>query len=106
MYATEIARARASYFTSGLNRNRVEEVLDACLWAPGDEDILKLEARDRERIFNLGYFTWVEQQGVSLDDFEARRSQEFWVGLRELVPVWDGLIDSFNAAAGAAGRGR
>ena len=30
---------------------------------------------ERERIFNLGYFTWVEQQGVSLDEFEARRHQ-------------------------------
>ena len=30
---------------------------------------------DRNRIFNLGYFTWVEQQGVSLDDFEARRGR-------------------------------
>jgi cysteine synthase A len=28
---------------------------------------------DRDRIFNLGYFTWVEQQGVPLAEFEARR---------------------------------
>ena len=33
---------------------------------------------DRDRIFNLGYFTWVEQQGVPLDEFEARRDQAFW----------------------------
>ena len=33
---------------------------------------------DRERIFNLGYYTWVEQQGISLDDFEARRDPAFW----------------------------
>ena len=29
--------------------------------------------RDRERIFNLGYYTWVEQQGVSVEDFTGRR---------------------------------
>ena len=30
--------------------------------------------RDRTRIFNLGYYTWVEQQGTPLDVFEARRT--------------------------------
>jgi cysteine synthase A len=32
----------------------------------------------RNRIFNLGYFTWVEQQGTPFELFEARRNQEFW----------------------------
>jgi hypothetical protein len=59
--------------------------------------MLELTQTDRHRIFNLGYFTWVEQQGVPLADFEARRQQKFWTGLRDLIPVWDGLIDEFNA---------
>ena len=49
-----------------------------------------------ERIFNLGYFTWVEQQGVSLDDFERRRSQDYWRELRTLVPTWDAAIEAYN----------
>ena len=53
--------------------------------------------RDRNRIFNLGYYTWVEQQGTPLDVFEARRSQSFWRSVRAYTPVWDGLIDEFNA---------
>ena len=53
---------------------------------------------DRERIFNLGYYTWVEQQGTSLEDFDRRRDQAFWDGLMDLVPVWDGMIDGVNAA--------
>src|SRR5262249_62408595 len=51
---------------------------------------------DRKRIFNLGYFTWVEQQGVSLEDFERRRGQRFWQDLAASVPVWDRLIGEFN----------
>ncbi len=39
---------------------------------------------------------------MGLADFEARRSQEFWLGLREFVPLWDGLIDRFNAMARSA----
>ena len=30
--------------------------------------LAELSVVDRARIFNLGYFTWVEQQGVSLDE--------------------------------------
>ena len=53
-------------------------------------------------MFNLGYFTWVEQQGVALEDFVARRDASFWRGLRPLVPAWDALIDACNAQAGVA----
>ena len=53
---------------------------------------------DRERIFNLGYYTWVEQQGTRLADFDRRRDPGFWDGLMESVAAWDGMIDDLNAA--------
>ena len=34
-------------------------------WAPAPDHVLELTRADRDRIFNLGYFTWVEQQGVA-----------------------------------------
>ena len=52
--------------------------------------------RDRNRVLNLGYYTWVEQQGTPFEVFESRRSQEFWRGLRRFVPAWDAMIDDFN----------
>ena len=55
---------------------------------------------DRKRIFNLGYYTWVEQQGVSIEDFDRRKSQEFWRGLVDSIPAWDRLIEEFNAEVG------
>jgi hypothetical protein len=33
--------------------------------------VLDATERERERIFNLGYFTWVEQQGIALADFDS-----------------------------------
>ena len=57
--------------------------------------------RDRNRIFNLGYYTWVEQQGTPFELFEARRSQGFWRNLRRFLPVWDELIVEFNARVAA-----
>src|SRR4051812_97728 len=57
--------------------------------------------RDRNRIFNLGYYTWVEQQGTPFELFEARRSQTFWRELRRFLPVWDEMIADFNATVAA-----
>ena len=64
-------------------------------------EYLEMGEIERNRVFNLGYFTWVEQQGVSIEDFERRRSQDFWQGLRPLVDRWDTMIGEFNAATGA-----
>ena len=45
-------------------------------WTPllgiGDNEVLELTHVDRSRIFNLGYFAQVEQQGVQLEAFERR----------------------------------
>ena len=65
------------------------------------EDMIDCTERDRNRIFNLGYYTWVEQQGTPLDVFEARRSQDFWRGIRAYMPVWDEMIGEFNARVAA-----
>jgi cysteine synthase A len=62
---------------------------------------LELTERERNRIFNLGYYTWVEQQGTPFELFEARRHQSFWQGLRRLLPVWDDMITEFNARVAA-----
>ena len=65
------------------------------------DHVLELRRTDRDRIFNLGYFTWVEQQGVPLDEFEARRRPEFWTEMRSIVHEWDRRIDDLNARTGA-----
>ena len=44
----------------------------------------------------------VEQQGTPFELFEARRSQDFWVGLRRFLPVWDEMIGEFNRRVAAA----
>ncbi len=59
--------------------------------------MLELTHADRTRIFNLGYFTWVEQQGVPVDEFDARRDLGFWRSLHGLADTWDDMIVEFNA---------
>jgi len=102
MYATELDKVLARDFPDGFDEAAAAETFGRSLLGAGTDDMLELTAIERERIFNLGYFTWVEQQGVPLEDFQARRSQRFWTRLRELIPIWDAMIEAFNERSGAA----
>jgi cysteine synthase len=101
MYGSEREKAEAERFSGRLDRLAAAEAFGEHVLGTGTDHLLELSTRDRERIFNLGYFTWVEQQGVGIEEFRARRSQDFWRGLLDLVPAWDSLIEDFNAATGA-----
>ncbi|MFO0998070.1 MAG: pyridoxal-phosphate dependent enzyme [Alphaproteobacteria bacterium] len=102
LYASEQAKAIAKHMPHGFDATTAAEVWGRDLAATATDHLIELGARDRDRLFNLGYFTWVEQQGVPLEEFDRRRSQVFWRDLRSLVPRWDRLIEDFNRRAAAA----
>ena len=60
------------------------------------ENMIDMTEADRRRVFQLGYYTWVEQQGTPFEMFEERRHQDFWRGLRRYVDVWDDMIGDLN----------
>lgn len=60
------------------------------------DNIIEMTQQDRERVFNLGYFTWCEQQGIDIQAFVARKDQKFWETMRSYVPEWDKMIVEFN----------
>jgi len=101
LYRSEGAKILRKRFGGRFDAETAKRVFDEHMLSVDTDHILELGPRDRDRIFNLGYFTWVEQQGVSLEEFEKRRSQDFWVGLRALIPIWDRMIGEFNRDTGA-----
>jgi cysteine synthase len=105
MYGTEREKTLRRYEPTGFTEVAAGETFAQHLLGVATDHLLETSWVDRNRIFNLGYFTWVEQQGVSIDEFVTRRDQGFWRGLRELVPIWDEMIVEFNARTGA-GRNR
>jgi cysteine synthase A len=101
LYAAERAANVARFSPDGpMDQTVAASLFGEHLLEADDDHLLELTDDDRNRIFNLGYFTWVEQQGVDLPEFEARRGQGFWRGLRELLPAWDEMIDEFNGRTG------
>ena len=100
LYGSERRKFLAAAYRSGFDSVNAGEIFGQHLLGAADNDVLELTHDERSRIFNLGYFTWVEQQGVPLAEFERRRSQNFWRRLRQIAPAWDDLIAEFNASAG------
>ena len=100
MYATEADKTRARVFGGRFDALAAAETFGRRLMGAATDHLVELDRRGRERVFNLGYYTWVEQQGVPLAEFDARRDPAFWDGLADCVPAWDAMIDTFNAATG------
>jgi cysteine synthase len=100
MYGSEHERILARDYPGGFDQPEAREAFSRHLENVDTDHLLDLTERDRERIFNLGYFTWVEQQGVSLEDFVARKKQSFWTDLHPLLDAWDERIEEFNARSG------
>jgi cysteine synthase len=103
LYRSERAKFLAANYPEGFDTVSAGEIFGQHLLGAADNDVLELTHSERTRIFNLGYYTWVEQQGVSVEAFEKRRSQKFWKELREAASAWDGLITEFNAVASGEG---
>ncbi len=101
MYRSERAKVLARDFHGELDAVAAGEAFGRWMLGAGTDHLLETTERDRDRIFNLGYFTWVEQQGVPVPDFVARRDQSFWSGLRQKLPAWDELIGELNERSGA-----
>ena len=100
MYTSEIDKTIGRNFCGRFDAINAGEIWGQSLAATTTDLLLEMTHVERKRVFNLGYFTWVEQQGVSLEEFSARASQSFWDGLQELVPAWDAMIAEFNARTG------
>ncbi|NQW60679.1 pyridoxal-5'-phosphate-dependent protein subunit beta [bacterium] len=101
LYPSERKKTLARRFNNDFTAVDAAEVFGEHMGAIGTDAMIDCTERDRNRIFNLGYYTWVEQQGTPLDVFEARRSQSFWRYIRTYQPVWDNLITEFNARVAA-----
>jgi hypothetical protein len=100
LYRTEADAARRRFFPGGFSARDAASVVETCLGEASTENVLLLGASERRRIFNLGYYTWVEQQGVSVEDFDRRKDQGFWRGVAGSAGEWDRLITEFNGEAG------
>ena len=102
LYTSEYEKISKRDFSRGVDEVMSAEIFGQHLAGAATDNLLELSLRERERIFNLGYFTWVEQQGIAIDDFTVRQRQGFWQSLQDLIPAWDSQIEAFNRETGVS----
>ncbi|NQU34260.1 MAG: pyridoxal-phosphate dependent enzyme, partial [Bacteroidetes bacterium] len=65
------------------------------------DHILELNYYDKKRIHNLKYFTWIEQQGKTVEELNAQWYDEnYWKSRYAKVAEWDEEILEFNKRTG------
>jgi uncharacterized coiled-coil protein SlyX len=84
-YSQETAAADYAEHLHGLRTDSMEE----------------LTYQTRKRIHNLKYYTWVEQQGKTVEELNAQwYDPEYWVNVHNQMDEIDRLINEFNDATG------
>ena len=96
LYLSELEKTKIN-FKGAFDESACSNIYKKYLKEVDTDNMLELSQNDKERIFNLGYYTWVEQQGVSLSDFEKRKDQQFWLNHYNYILSLDDKIEKFNS---------
>eukprot|EP01155_Anaeramoeba_flamelloides_P016815 Anaeramoba_flamelloidesa433_1248.p1 GENE.a433_1248~~a433_1248.p1 ORF type:complete len:507 (-),score=112.98 a433_1248:133-1653(-) len=76
------------HFNTGLMKQNVSNVLE-------------LTHVGKRRCHQLKYYTWVEQQGKTVEELDRQwYDNEYWTEKLDQYKVWDNLINEFNEKAG------
>jgi len=95
LYLSELEKTKKN-FQGTFDESACLKIYDEYINKIDTDNMIKLSKNDKERIFNLGYYTWVEQQGVSLEDFEKRKDQKFWLDHYNHMISLDKKVEEFN----------
>ncbi|MCO6491976.1 MAG: pyridoxal-phosphate dependent enzyme [Phaeodactylibacter sp.] len=75
-----------------------------CLLGTRTGHLKELAYPDKKAIHNLKYFTWVEQQGKTVEELDRLwHDRNFWPQMFGQVEEWDELIRAFNERTGVRG---
>ena len=101
--SVELYRTRLAELTAerGPYDERLAELdFERQLLATTTDHLRELTFPERKAVHNLKYFTWVEQQGKTVEELDALWSPGFWRDLQARLPEWDAAIAAFNRDTG------
>ena len=106
LYRTRLAELTAE--RGGYDETQAEVDLERRLLGATTDHLAELRYHDRKAVHNMKYFTWVEQQGRTVEELNALWSPSFWTDLQAQLPEWDAAISKFNEDCGlrAPGAGK
>ncbi len=99
LYGSRMDEYREAYGTYSMKQ--AEEDWKEYLDDSEKNSILVLDEFNRKRIHNLKYYTWVEQQGKTVQDLNAQWDDpEYWTSRWRMAGHYDELIKEFNDSTG------
>ena len=101
---TTLFRSLAELTAERGEYNEMQAAIDYNLHLQGikTDHTLELRYRDRKRIHNLKYYTWIEQMGKSVEELDAQWYDypDYWDRIHRMVEPIDKLIEAFNERVG------
>ncbi|MHA1613274.1 MAG: pyridoxal-5-phosphate-dependent protein subunit beta, partial [Candidatus Thorarchaeota archaeon] len=72
------------------------------LIAQKTDALIELDYYEKKRVHHLKYYTWIEQQGMELDELNAQWYDfpGYWENIQQMTPKIDTLITEFNEKVG------
>ena len=105
MYGSRLEEENAEH--GDLTAARSEALHERYLLGAAIDHVLELSYWDRKRLHNLKYFTWVEQQGKTVEELNAQwEDDDYWTSRMGAWRKWDRQIEAFNERTGLLERYR
>lgn len=74
---------------------------EKCLYGTATDHMKELTYQDQKAVHNLKYYTWVEQQGKTIEDLnQLWYDRDLWPSLFHQSEKWDEMIEEFNERTG------
>lgn len=99
LYGSRLQEAHKQYGKYTEKQSALD--FERCLMDQKIDWMQELTYWDKRRIHNLKYFTWIEQQGKSVEELNDQWYDEnYWTSQFQSYKKWDGLIREFNDKTG------
>ncbi len=96
------SRIKEENEVNGKFDNRMAAVsFEADIMGLNIDHIIEMNYYEKKRMHNLKYFTWIEQQGKTVEELNAQwYDKDYWKNHYSLVDEWDEKINEFNERTG------
>lgn len=104
MYGSRLEEMRSELGTY----NETRAAVDHQRWVLGIgvDGVEELNYLSRKRIHNLKYYTWVEQQGKTVEELNAQwYDRDYWKNIHKMADKIDDKIAEFNRMTGLSAEG-
>ncbi len=99
MYQSRIIEEREKF--NEFDSKQAAIVYEADLMGIGIDHLIEMTYYEKRRMHNLKYFTWIEQQGKSVEELNAQwYDDNYWKHQFAKIDEWDKKIMEFNERTG------